>query len=104
MRPNSKPKRKRNCARGCGADAGDGSRMREQWLAQRQRVEMGLGGVRYWVKKAGAVWRVPRKTHARQNPAQVDEFRRTFARRLCQLGLPKERAVRVWVADFPPRT
>ena len=71
----------------------------QQWLAERHRVEMGLGGVRYWVKKAGAVLRVPRKTHARQDPAQVEEFRRTFARRLCELGLPKERAVRVWVAD-----
>ena len=71
----------------------------QQWLAERHRVKIGLGGVRYWIKKAGAVLRVPRKTHARQNPAQVEEFRRTLARRLCALALPKERAVRVWVAD-----
>ncbi len=98
---NSGPKRKKNCARGCAAGAG---RLKDaqQWLAARHRVEMGLGGVRSWIKKAGAVWRVPRKTHARQNPAQVEEFRRTLARRLCQLELPKERVVRVWVADFPP--
>ena len=56
---------------------------------------MGLGGVRYWVKKAGAVLRVPRQTHARPDPAQVEEFRRTFARRLCALALPKEQTVRV---------
>jgi transposase len=31
----------------------------QQWLAERHQVEMGLGGVRYWVKKAGAVLRVP---------------------------------------------
>ena len=71
----------------------------QQWLARRHRIRMGLGGVRYWVKKAGAVLRVPRKAHARQDPAQVEEFRRTFARRLCALGLPRERQVRVWVAD-----
>ena len=71
----------------------------QQWLATRHRVHLGLGGVRYWVKKAGAVLRVPRKAHARQDPAQVEEFRRTFARRLCALGLPKDRPVRVWAAD-----
>jgi len=71
----------------------------QQWLAKRHRISMGLGGVRYWVKKAGAVLRVPRKAHARQDPAQGEEFRRTFARRVCALGLPKVRPERVWVAD-----
>ena len=71
----------------------------QSWLAKRHQIQMGLGGVRYWLKKARAVLRVPRKAHARQNAAQVEEFRRTLSRRLHALKIPGHERVRVWVAD-----
>ena len=55
--------------------------------------------MRYWVKKARAVLRVPRKTHALKNAAKAEEFQRTPGRRLHELRIPKEQPVRVWVSD-----
>jgi transposase len=69
------------------------------WLANRHRVKMGLKGVRYWLKKHSGVMRVPRRSHARQDPAAFEEFKRTLARRLWRLKVPRERPVRVWIMD-----
>jgi len=71
----------------------------QQWLAKRHRVEMGLGGVRYWVKKAGAVLRVPRKTHAQKDAAAAEAFQQTLGEQLANLNVAGGRPVRLWVAD-----
>jgi hypothetical protein len=50
-------------------------------------------------KKSGGVLKVPRRTHTRKDAAAAEKFRRTLARQLWCLELPRERAVRVWVID-----
>ena len=42
---------------------------------------------------------MPRRTHHRKKHAESEEFKRTLARRLLSLKLPKETPVRVWFID-----
>ena len=71
----------------------------QAWLEQRHGVVMGTGGVGYHVGKRGGVRRVPRRTHHRRRHAESEAFKRTLARQLLALRLPKEQPVRVWFID-----
>ena len=71
----------------------------QAWLEQRHGVVMGTGGVGYHVGKCGGVRRVPRRTHHRRRHAESEAFKRTLARQLLALRLPKEQPVRVWFID-----
>lgn len=53
----------------------------QQWLRERHGVSLQLAGVYYWLGKLGGVLKVPRKTHAQQDAAQTDAFRRTLGER-----------------------
>jgi transposase len=69
------------------------------WLHKEHGIEMGLGGVYYYLGKAGGVLKVPRKTHAKKDAAQAELFKAELAERLHALPLEAGRPVRVWVAD-----
>lgn len=70
-----------------------------RWLAAEHKVNMSLDGVYYWLKKLGGVWKVPRRTHAKKDERQAQEFKETLAQKLLALGLPRGAKVRLWVAD-----
>ena len=70
----------------------------QAWLAGR-KVELALPTVYYWLKKAGGVLKVPRKTHAKKDAAQAEAFRENLAGELARLAAGHDGAVRIWVAD-----
>jgi transposase len=49
--------------------------------------------------KVGGALRVPRPCHVKQDPAAAAAFRAELEQRLEGLNLPKDRAVKIWVAD-----
>jgi len=53
----------------------------------------------YWLGKVGGALRVPRPCHVKQDPAATAAFRTELEANLEKLNLPKDRAVRIWVAD-----
>jgi transposase len=69
------------------------------WLSKDHGIEISLGGVYYYLGKAGGVLKVPRKTHAKKDAAKAELFKQDLAERLQGLPLEAGRAVRVWVAD-----
>lgn len=84
-----------------GLRAGRWKRAKEiqQWLAGQHRIKLGLKGVYYWLGKLGGVLKVPRKTHAKKDAAQADEFQRTLCEKLRSLNVAGGKLVRLWVAD-----
>jgi transposase len=70
-----------------------------RWLQKEHGIEIGLGGVYYYLGKVGGVLKVPRKTHAKKDAAQGEHFKQTLAEELQRLPLETGRPVRVWVAD-----
>ena len=71
----------------------------QRWLRERTGRSLSLKTIYYHLGKAGGVLRVPRKTHARKDEAQVAAFREEAAGRLLALVEDRGRAVRLWVAD-----
>jgi transposase len=68
------------------------------WLAGRG-VKLALPTVCYWLKKAGGVLKVPRKTHAKKDAAKAAVFRENLAGELARLAGGHDGPVRLWVAD-----
>ena len=71
----------------------------QRWLEKDHGIQMGMGGVYYYLGKVGGVLKVPRKTHAKKDAAQGEHFKQTLAEELQRLPLEIGRPVRVWVAD-----
>jgi transposase len=71
----------------------------QQWLRDQHQVKLGLKGVYYWLGKLGGVLKVPRKTHAKKDAAQAEEFQRTLCEKLKTLSVAGGKPVRIWVAD-----
>ena len=71
----------------------------QQWLRSQHQVKLGLKGVYYWLGKLGGVLKVPRKTHAKKDAAQADEFQRTLCEKLRSLNVAGGKPIRIWVAD-----
>ena len=69
------------------------------WLAQERKIKVTLSGVYGWLRSKGAKPKVPRKSHAKQNPVKAAEFKATLAEKLTALGVPARAKVRLWVAD-----
>lgn len=69
------------------------------WLAKEHKVKVTLSGVYGWLRRKGAKPKVPRKSHAKQNPVKAAEFKATLAEQLAGLGVPAGAKVRLWVAD-----
>lgn len=69
------------------------------WLAKERKIKVSLSGVYGWLRRKGAKPKVPRKSHAKQDPVKAAEFKATLAEKLTALGLPAGAKVRLWVAD-----
>jgi len=69
------------------------------WLKEAHGIERATKSLYYWLGKVGGALRVPRPCHVKQDPAAAAAFRAELEPRLAGLNLPKDRAVKIWVAD-----
>jgi transposase len=69
------------------------------WLQQDHGIERAAKSLYYWLGKVGGALRVPRPCHVKQDPAATAAFRAELEQNLEKLNLPKDRAVKIWVAD-----
>ena len=69
------------------------------WLKEAHGIERATKSIYYWLGKVGGALRVPRPCHVKQDPAAAAAFRAELEQRLAGLNLPKDRAVKIWVAD-----
>jgi transposase len=69
------------------------------WLKDAHGIKRATKSLYYWLGKVGGALRVPRPCHVKQNPAAATAFRTELEQKLEALNLPKERAVKIWVAD-----
>lgn len=69
------------------------------WLEETHGIKRATKSLYYWLGKVGGALRVPRPCHVKKNPAAAAAFRAELEQNLEQLQLPKDRAVKIWVAD-----
>ena len=69
------------------------------WLKEAHGIERAAKSIYRWLGKAGGALRVPRPAHVLQNPPAAAAFRAELEPRLEQLALPKDKPVKIWVAD-----
>jgi transposase len=69
------------------------------WLKEAHGIERAAKSLYYWLGKVGGALRVPRPCHVKQDPAATAAFRADLEQNLEKLNLPKDRAVKIWVAD-----
>jgi transposase len=69
------------------------------WLKEAHGIERTTKSLYYWLGKVGGALRVPRPCHVKQDPAATAAFRAELEQNLAKLNLPKDRAVKIWVAD-----
>ena len=84
-------------------DAGKIRRVKDAqaWLEKRARRTLGREGMRLTLKKLKASLKVPRKSHAKKDPAKAKAFKAGLPNLLSQaVGTPAPgQGVRVWVLD-----
>lgn len=74
----------------------------QAWLKKRARRTLSVSGVRKVLRKLGGKLKVPRKSHAKKNPAKAEAFKLELPTRLEELAGPAARSgqpVRLWVLD-----
>jgi len=69
------------------------------WLKEAHGIKRAAKSLYYWLGKVGGALRVPRPCHVKQDPAAAAAFRAELEANLEKLNLPKDRAVKIWVAD-----
>jgi transposase len=69
------------------------------WLKETHGIERAAKSLYRWLGKVGGALRVPRPCHVQQNPLATAAFRAELEPRLEKLALPKDKPVKVWVAD-----
>jgi transposase len=69
------------------------------WLQEAHGIKRATKSLYYWLGKVGGALRVPRPCHIKQDPAAGAAFRADLELNLEKLHLPKDRAVKIWVAD-----
>jgi putative transposase len=69
------------------------------WLKQAHGIKRATKSVYRWLGKVGGALRVPRPAHTLQNPPAAAVFRAELEQRLEKLALPKDKPVKIWVAD-----
>jgi transposase len=69
------------------------------WLQEAHGIKRAAKSMYRWLGKAGGALRVPRPAHVLQNPPAAAAFRAELEERLEKLALPKDRPVKIWVAD-----
>ena len=70
----------------------------QHWLSGRG-VKLKLTGVYSWLRRVGAKPKVPRKTHAKKDPAKALAFQSNLSQQLKDLGIASGKPIRLWVAD-----
>jgi transposase len=69
------------------------------WLQEEHGIRRAAKSIYRWLGKAGGALRVPRPCHIQQDPLAAAAFRAELEQRLEKLALPKDKPVRIWVAD-----
>jgi len=69
------------------------------WLQEEHGIVRAAKSLYRWLGKAGGALRVPRPCHVQQNPSAAAAFRAELEERLEKLALPKDKPVKIWVAD-----
>ncbi len=69
------------------------------WLEQAHGIKRVAKSLYRWLGKAGGALRVPRPCHVQQDPLAAAAFRAELEQRLEKLALPKDKPVKIWVAD-----
>ena len=69
------------------------------WLQEEHGIKRAAKSIYRWLGKAGGALRVPRPCHVRQDPLATAAFRAELEQRLEKLALPKDKPVKIWVAD-----
>ena len=69
------------------------------WLKETHGIQRATKSLYYWLGKVGGALRVPRPCHVQQNPVARAAFRAELEQNLEKLDLPKDRPVKIWVAD-----
>lgn len=69
------------------------------WLKEAHGIERAAKSIYRWLGKANGALRVPRPAHVLQNPQAAAAFRAELEQRLEELALPKDKPVKIWVAD-----
>ena len=69
------------------------------WLKETHDIKRAAKSLYRWLGKAGGALRVPRPCHIQQNPSATAAFRDELETKLEQLKLPKDKPVKIWVAD-----
>lgn len=93
------PKMQKSIEAGLAAGRWRRARDLQLWLQNEHGIELSLGGIYYYLGKAGGVLKVPRKTHLKKDAAAAERFKAELAQRLASLPLEVDKAVRVWVVD-----
>ena len=70
----------------------------QAWLKKRARRTLSVSGVRKVLHKLGGKLKVPRKSHAKKDPAKAQAFKLELPTRLEELAGAGQR-VRLWVLD-----
>jgi transposase len=70
------------------------------WIKKRTRRSLSESGVRKILRRLGGKLKVPRKSHAKKDPAKADEFKAQLPQRLSEVvGSDPNPRVRIWVLD-----
>src|SRR5271168_248225 len=69
------------------------------WLEEAHGIKRAAKSLYRWLGKAGGALRVPRPCHVQQDPLATAAFRAELEERLEKLALPKNKPVKIWVAD-----
>jgi len=69
------------------------------WLQEAHGIKRAAKSIYRWLGKADGALRVPRPAHVKQNPSAVAAFRAELEQKLEELALPKDKPVKIWVAD-----
>jgi transposase len=69
------------------------------WLQEEHGIKRAAKSIYRWLGKAGGALRVPRPCHVQQDPLATAAFRVELEQRLEKLALPKDKPVKIWVAD-----
>jgi putative transposase len=69
------------------------------WLKETHGIKRAAKSLYRWLGKVGGALRVPRPCHVQQNPSARAAFRDELEEKLEPLALPKDKPVKIWVAD-----
>jgi transposase len=72
----------------------------QAWIKKRTREVLSESGVRQLLRRLGGKPKVPRKAHAKKDPAKAKAFKAELSTRLTELvGCAPAQPVRLWVLD-----